>query len=181
MSDRQLQLDDRDARTNGKSQVRPHPTTHGQTLLNGNETPVSFRMVATALNDHGDLTSDMCGVQILKERAHGATQDVLAPDKLTQNVQLDQNETAKVIALRTARIVAQTPMNISCPKDLLAPALTLVDSSYFNDSGNSDSESSKGNSRLSSLVANGDSRQLLDSAEERVRETHPAARTLKVL
>ena len=45
MSDRQLQLDDRDARTNGKSQVRPHPTTHGQTLLNGNETPVSFRLL----------------------------------------------------------------------------------------------------------------------------------------
>ena len=114
MSSLQTLLDARAART-GRSQVCPH-STHGQTLLGGSGTPVSLRMVDTALNDHGNLTPGVCELQIPDtERATGEAQDVLKPEGLTRDVQSDQNDGAKVVALRVT-YKTPTPTHHSCPQ-----------------------------------------------------------------
>ena len=82
MSERSKQFEERKAHIYGYDQVCCPSLTHGQDLPPPNETPVSLRMVDTALNDHGNLTPDLCDVQIQEEKAREGLSQKVQSDSL---------------------------------------------------------------------------------------------------
>ena len=141
----QIRLNERLDHIDGYGQVCCPTPTHGQTLFQLSAPTGSLCMVDTALNDHGNLTSDMCDdmqTPMMEDKAPANAHDVQSPTTLTQDAQpltqeVQQEEAARVALRACARHDARDAS--TCPK-LQTP---LAGMEIYNSHDSDESDSSK--------------------------------------
>ena len=140
---------------------------------------------STSSNDQGNLTSDLCDVQIpMLERAQAPSTNVhspqLPPDgqPLTQNVQPDEDDTTRV-ALRASSTGVYSRTHTS--QDKINQPVTLTGLSHYNsntsDSDTSDEVDSRSVQRFCASTAQSTavaSRPYLESETDKVQSIQPS-------
>ena len=147
-----MSLLDHDDDTTGYGQVCCPAHTHGQPISKRNELDSSLRMVSTAINDQGNLPTDMCvNVQVPMDKAQATAPKHVQPPKARDDAQpltqddAQPDDTEKVrreVALRVSTAHIGPMATLTRPKDQ-AP---IAGMSCYDDSA-SDSESPDENSR----------------------------------